>query len=68
MKKWKHAAAFGMAGVMLAVSAFPILASSPEFARTPEEWARLEDNVLEYEEIEDLIAELILQCRSTSWI
>jgi hypothetical protein len=57
MKKWKHAAAFGMAGVMLAVSAFPILASSPEFARTPEEWARLEDNVLEYEEIEDLIAE-----------
>ena len=58
MKKWKHAAAFGMAGVMLlAASAFPILASSPEFARTPEEWARLEDNVLEYEEIEDLIAE-----------
>ena len=57
MKKWKHTAAFVMAGVMLAVSAFPASASSPEFARTPEEWARLEDNVLEYEEIEDLIAE-----------
>lgn len=33
------------------------LAASPEFARTEEEWARLRDNVLEYEEIEDLIAE-----------
>jgi len=33
------------------------LAGSPEFARTAEEWARLRDNVLEYEEIEDLIHE-----------
>ncbi|MCI8886690.1 MAG: TolC family protein [Hungatella sp.] len=33
------------------------LAGSPEFARSAEEWARLRDNVLEYEEIEDLIHE-----------
>ena len=33
------------------------LAASPEFARTQEEWARLRDNVLEYEEIEDLVHE-----------
>lgn len=32
-------------------------AASPEFARTAEEWARLRDNTLEYDEIEDLIEE-----------
>ena len=31
------------------------LAASPEFARTTEEWAKLRDNVLEYDELEDLI-------------
>ncbi len=33
------------------------LAASPEFARTAEEWSTLQDNVLEYEEIADLIHE-----------
>jgi len=33
------------------------LASSPEFARSAEEWERLRDQVLEYEEIADLIHE-----------
>ena len=33
------------------------LAASPEFARTTEEWAKLRDNVLEYDELEDLIHE-----------
>lgn len=33
------------------------LAASPEFARSEEEWARLRDNVLEYDEIEDLVHE-----------
>lgn len=33
------------------------LAASPEFARSAEEWERLRDNVLEYEEIPDLINE-----------
>lgn len=31
--------------------------ASPRFARTNEEWARLEDNVLEYGEIADLVKE-----------
>ncbi len=35
----------------------PAAAASPEFARSEEEWARLRDNVLEYEEIGDLIEE-----------
>ena len=33
------------------------LAASPEFARTTEAWAKLRDNVLEYDELEDLIHE-----------
>lgn len=49
--------AFGMA-VSLSVGA-PVtsLAGTPEFGRSAEEWARLRDNVLEYEEIEDLVYE-----------
>lgn len=34
-----------------------VLAASPEFARTAEEWATLRDNTLEYGEIPDLIHE-----------
>lgn len=46
------------AGVVLAWQApAAALAATPEFGRTPEEWARLRDNVLEYEELEDLIHE-----------
>lgn len=33
------------------------LAASPEFARTSEEWAKLRDNKMEYDELEGLIAE-----------
>ena len=45
-------------GTMLSLQA-PLtgLAASPEFARSAEEWERLRDNVLEYEELEDLIHE-----------
>ena len=57
MKKTKQAAAFGMAFLMAGASPFGAFAASPEFARTAEEWERLRDNVLEYGEIEDLIAE-----------
>ncbi len=32
-------------------------AGSPEFARTPEEWAKLKDNVMEYDELSGLIHE-----------
>lgn len=49
--------AFGMA-VSLSVGApATSLAGTPEFGRSAEEWARLRDNVLEYEEIEDLVYE-----------
>ena len=34
-----------------------VLAGSPEFSRTADEWARLRDNVLEYGEIADLVHE-----------
>lgn len=53
----KRVLALGLAGLMAAMAAVPALAASPEFARTAEEWARLQDDVLEYEEIEDLIHE-----------
>ncbi len=33
------------------------VARTPEFGKTAEEWERLRDNVLEYEEIEDLVYE-----------
>lgn len=35
----------------------PVLAASPEFSRTQEEWAKLQDDILEYDEIEALIHE-----------
>ena len=45
-------------GAMLSLQA-PLagLAASPEFARSAEEWERLRDNILEYDELEDLIHE-----------
>lgn len=44
----------GVMGISIPMTA---LASNPEFARTAEEWEKLRDNVLEYEEIADLIQE-----------
>lgn len=46
-----------MTGIMGALAPMTALASSPEFSRNTEEWERLRDNVLEYEEIADLIHE-----------
>ena len=45
------------AGALSGPALLTARAASPEFARTAEEWARLRDDVLEYEEIEDLIEE-----------
>ncbi len=64
-KKEKRQNAFVVKGIltMATVSALVVnhgvvaLAASPEFARTPEQWEQLRDNVLEYQEIEDLITE-----------
>lgn len=57
MKILKRAALLGLSGVMLAVAPTAALAGSPEFARSAEEWARLRDNVIEYDEIAGLIRE-----------
>lgn len=43
--------------VMGGLSSMAALGASPEFARTEQEWARLQDNVIEYDEIPDLIHE-----------
>ena len=43
--------------VMGGLSPMAALGASPEFARTEQEWARLQDNVIEYDEIPDLIHE-----------
>ncbi len=57
MKFGKGMVACGLVLVMAGIAPPAAFASSPEFARPAEEWARLRDNVLEYGEIEDLIAE-----------
>lgn len=57
MRVLRRALPLGLAGVMLAASPGMALASSPEFARTAEEWAKLRDNTIEYVELEDLIQE-----------
>ena len=57
MKLWKRVIPFGLAAVMTAAGPAAVFAASPDFAKTEEEWARLRDNVLEYDEIADLIHE-----------
>ena len=47
----------GLAGLLAAAAPVTALAASPEFARSAEEWARLQDNIMEYDELEDLIHE-----------
>ena len=47
-------AAAAALSLLFSVNAWAV---SPEFARTPEEWAHLQDNVLEYYEIDDLVKE-----------
>jgi outer membrane protein TolC len=58
MRKWKLIGACCLSA-MLAFSgpAATAWAGSPEFARTPEEWAKLRDNVMEYDELSGLIRE-----------
>ena len=51
------AAAAAMNAVLSVSLSLPAYASSPEFARSEEEWARLKDNKIEYDELEGLIEE-----------
>ena len=47
--------------------AAPVLASSPEFSRTEEEWNRLRDNRMEYGEIEGLVQEYNVTVQSNQY-
>lgn len=47
----------GVAAALSLTAVCPAYASSTEFSRTAEEWAKLQDNVLEYSEIADLVHE-----------
>lgn len=53
----KRIAAGCLAAVLCAGLAFPAAAGSPEFARSAEEWARLRDDKLEFDEISGLVHE-----------
>lgn len=44
-------------GAAVLLAAVPVYAASPRFARSEEEWAALQDNRLEYGEIEGLVEE-----------
>ena len=58
MRKWKQISACCLAAVLtVSGPAATAWAGSPEFARTPEEWAKLRDNVMEYNELSGLIHE-----------
>lgn len=60
MKKGTRCTAFSLACLLAAaapVNTWAAATDSPQFARSAEEWARLEDNKLEYDEIPDLIHE-----------
>ena len=58
MRKWKQIGAFTLAAVMtFSGPASTVWAGSPEFSRTAEEWAKLRDNVMEYDELTGLIRE-----------
>ncbi len=57
MKRWKQAFAFSTAAVLAVAAPLSSFAASPAFARSDEEWATLQDDVLEYDEIAGLIHE-----------
>ena len=57
MSRIRQAAALCLAGAMGISVPMTALASSPEFARSAEEWSRLQDDVIEYDEVDDLIHE-----------
>ena len=58
MKKWKQISACCPAAVLAAAAPTGTAwAGSPEFARSAEEWAKLRDNVMEYDELAGLIHE-----------
>lgn len=57
MTRGKRVFMAGISGLLMAFAPLSALAASPEFSRSEEEWARLRDDVLEYDEITDLVHE-----------
>lgn len=57
MKRLKQALSLGLAGAIMTAAPTAAFAASPEFARSAEEWAKLQDNKIEYDEIADLVHE-----------
>ncbi len=57
MRRLTKPVTWGLIGIMGALSSAPVMAASPEFSRTAEEWARLQDDKIEYGELADLIHE-----------
>ena len=57
MKRFKQTLSLALAGVMVTAAPVTAFAASPEFARSAEEWAKLRDNTIEYDELEGLIQE-----------
>ena len=57
MKRFKQTLSLALAGVMMTAAPTAAFAASPEFARSAKEWAKLQDNKIEYDEIADLVHE-----------
>ena len=57
MKHWNRMTAAVMAAFLAAETPFASLAASPQFAYDEETWARLQDNVMEYDELPLLVEE-----------
>lgn len=57
MRKWKQVSAWALTAALTVSGPGLTVWAGPSFARTEEEWARLKDNVMEYEELAGLIHE-----------
>ena len=57
MKRYKKITALTAAAVLCTLAPIQALAANPEFARDEATWARLRDNVMEYDELEMLVEE-----------
>lgn len=57
MRQYKRTAALGAALLLAVLGPSQALADNPEFAHDEETWARLRDNVMEYDELQMLVEE-----------
>ena len=55
MRKWKRAAALALSGLLMASASFLAFAAEKPADMDDATWARLQDNKLEYDEIENLV-------------